>query len=216
MIWKRTRISHKQKQDPVIRASKQADMDMLELAAASGEIDLKYLDESGFSAWSETGYTYYLKGAQKSLEQTQRRGRRISIIGLLQPLISFVYGLVVGGVKRCSYIKMMEQEAQAAAESGRIRVIVQDNGPIHRSREVQQLWKKWESQGLYMFFLPKYCSEMNPIELEWQHLKRDEIVGKMFEDELDLAYAVMDGVETRGKKGSYSTERIKFNKSCST
>ncbi|NES93150.1 transposase, partial [Okeania sp. SIO2B9] len=41
-------------------------------------------------------------------------------------------------------------------------------------REVQQLWSKWESQGLYIFFLPKYCSEMNPIELEWKHLKKDE------------------------------------------
>jgi len=31
---------------------------MLELAAPTGEIDLKYLDESGFCAWSEPGYTY--------------------------------------------------------------------------------------------------------------------------------------------------------------
>lgn len=146
-------------------------------------------------------------------ETVDARGlRRISIIGLFQPLISFIYGLVIGGVKRSYYIKMMEQEAQEASESRRMRVIVQDNGPIHRCREVQALWTKWESQGLYMFFLPKYCSEMNPIELEWQHLKRDEIAGKMFEDELELAYAVIDGVETRGKKGKHRTERTKFNK----
>jgi putative transposase len=37
---------------------------MLELAAAAGEIDLKYLDESGFCAWSEPGYTYYQRGEQ--------------------------------------------------------------------------------------------------------------------------------------------------------
>lgn len=42
---------------------------MLELAAASGEIDLKYLDESGFCVWSEPGYTYYFRGEQKRLEQ---------------------------------------------------------------------------------------------------------------------------------------------------
>jgi putative transposase len=60
----------------------------------------------------------------------------------------------------------MEQEAQEAYENKRMRVIVQDNGPIHRCREVQALWTKWENMGLYMFFLPKYCSEMNPIELE--------------------------------------------------
>jgi len=53
-------------------------------------------------------------GEQKCLEQTKRRGRRLSIIGLLQPLISFVYGLVIGGVNRKSYIQIMEVEAQEA------------------------------------------------------------------------------------------------------
>ena len=54
----RARKSHKGKQDPIVRANKQADLDMLELAAAAQEIDLKYLDESGFCVWSEPGYTY--------------------------------------------------------------------------------------------------------------------------------------------------------------
>ncbi|MFN6499043.1 MAG: IS630 family transposase [Nostoc sp. DedQUE01] len=211
IIWKRARKSHKGKQDPVIREKKQADLDMLELAAASKEIDLKYLDESGFCVWSEPGYTYYQRGEQKRLEQTKRRGRRLSIIGFFQPIISFIFGLVIGGVDRKSYIQMMEQEAADTQKIGRIRVIVQDNGPIHRCREVQQLWSKWEQMGLYIFFLPKYCSEMNPIELEWQHLKKEELAGKTFDDELELAYAVIDGVQARGEKGSYSTQRIKFN-----
>jgi putative transposase len=86
---------------------------MLELAAAAGEIDLKYLDESGFCAWSEPGYTYYKRGEQKKIEQTLRRGRRLSIIGFFQPLVSFVYGLVIGGVERKSYIQMMEKEAKS-------------------------------------------------------------------------------------------------------
>lgn len=118
---------------------------------------------------------------------------------------------MIGGVDRKSYIQMMEKEALDAENIGRIRVIVQDNSPIHRCREVQQLWPKWESQGLYMFFLPKYCSEMNPIELEWQHLKKDELCGQIFDDELDLAYAVIDGVKARGERGNYSIQRVKFN-----
>lgn len=65
---------------------------MLQLEAAAGGVDLKYLDESGFCAWSEPGYTYYQIGEQKRLEQTKRRGRRLSIIGLLQQGISFIYG----------------------------------------------------------------------------------------------------------------------------
>jgi len=72
-----------------------------------------------------------------------------------------------------------------------------------------------EKLGLYIFFLPKYCSEMNPIELEWQHLKRDEISGRLFEDELDLAYAVIHGIEARGERGNHSTQRVKFHSNAS-
>ena len=46
--WKRTRKSHKRKQDPTKKATKQADLDMLIWASEAGEIDLKYLDEVGF------------------------------------------------------------------------------------------------------------------------------------------------------------------------
>lgn len=205
MIWKRTRQSYRNKQDPEQRQLKQADLDMLELAAAAGEIELKYLDESGFCMWGSVSYTYFPRGQQKRLEQTRRRGRRISILGLIQPLVSFVYGLVIGSFTSKSYIKMMSHQADLAskhlAETDCITVVVQDNGPIHTSKDVQQQWPEWENKGLYIFFLPKYCSEMNPIELEWQQLKTHELAGQMFEDELDLAYAVMDGVEARGQEG---------------
>jgi putative transposase len=192
---------------------------MLELAAATGEIELKYLDESGFCMWSQVRYTYFPRGQHKRLEQTRRRGRRLSILGLIQPLVSFVYGLVIGAVTSDSYIKMIDAQAIQAskllAETGCITVVVQDNGPIHTSSKVQQRWCEWEQQGLYFFFLPKYCCEMNPIELEWQQLKSHELAGQMFEDELDLAYAVMDGVEARGLEGKYTTERFKFNSGAS-
>jgi hypothetical protein len=51
---------------------------------------------------------------------------------------------------------------------------------------------------------------MNPIETEWHQLKTHELVGQMFEDELDLAYAVMDGIEARAEAGDYTAKRYKF------
>lgn len=47
---------------------------------------------------SEPSYTYYKQGQQKRLEQTKRRGRRLSIVGIFQKELSFVYGLGIGGV----------------------------------------------------------------------------------------------------------------------
>ena len=190
---------------------------MLELSAAAGEIDLFYLDESGFCMWSPVSYTYYFLGEQKKMEQTSRRGRRLSILGLWQPGIQFFYGLAIGSFNSQSYIKMMDEQARLAQEefnrTGKIRVIVQDNGPIHKSRVVQEKWSEWEAMGLYIFFLPAYCSEMNPIEIEWHQLKTHELAGKIFEDELELAYEVMSGVEARALVGNYSVERFRFNSS---
>lgn len=214
MIWKRTRHSHRGKQDPVKKATKQADLEMLQGSAAVGEIDLFYLDESGFCPWMPVAYSYFFRGEQRRLEQTTRKGRRLSILGLLQPLVSFVYGLVIGSFNGKRYITMMDEQARAAQQqleqTGRIRVIVQDNGPVHKGKKVQEKWAEWEKQGLYLFFLPEYCSEMNPIESEWHQLKTHELAGQMFEDELDLAYAVMEGVQARAEAGGYQAERFRF------
>lgn len=208
MIWKRTRQSHRRRQDPAHRATKQADLDMLEMAAATGDIDLFYLDESGCCQWSGVSYSYYFRGEQKRQEQTSKRGRRLSILGLWQPFVTFIYGLVFGSMKSENDIAMMDVQAQMAQHTGRLRVIVQDNGSIHKSQVTQQKWAAWEAQGLYMFFLPAYCSEMNPIEGEWQHLKRDELRGEMFESEAELAYHVVEGLEHRGEIHGHTTQYV--------
>ena len=91
---------------------------MLELSAAAGEIDLFYLDESGFSLWMPVTYSYFFKGEQKRQEQTTRKGSRLSILGLLQPLFSCVYGLVVGSFTSKTYIAMLDEQAQQALIDG--------------------------------------------------------------------------------------------------
>ncbi len=42
-------------------------------------------------------------------------------------------------------------------------------------------------------------------------LKTHELAGRIFEDEYDLAIAVIDGVEARAQRGEYSAERFLFN-----
>jgi hypothetical protein len=51
---------------------------------------------------------------------------------------------------------------------------------------------------------------MNPIEAEWHQLKTHELKGQMFEDEVDLADAVIAGVEARGQQDGRTTERFRF------
>jgi hypothetical protein len=189
---------------------------MLELAAAAGEIILKYLDESGFCLWSPVSYSYSLIGQQKRMEQTTIvHGKRISILGLWQRGQSFEYGLTQGGFNSQRYIELMDMVADTAAktyaETRQVTVIVQDNGSLHKSKLVQAQWKRWEEQGLIMFFLAPYCSEMNPIEGEWHQLKAHEMAGQMFDNAYDLAMAVEDSVEKRYQAKEYSVSRFIFN-----
>lgn len=63
---------------------------------------------------------------------------------------------------------------------------------------------------MYLFHFPKYCSEMNQIECEWRRLKSDEIRGQMFEDEYDLAIALIKAMRSRGEKAGYKAKRFGF------
>ena len=195
---------------------KQGNLDTLKLAAEEGYLDLKYLDEAGCCLWSPVSYSYSRIGEQKRMEQTPKRyGNRISILGLWQPGKQFEYALAKGGFKTKSYIEVMDwiakKAAQTLAQTGRITVVVQDNGSLHTSRLARQQWARWQEQGLFIFFLPPYCSEMNLIEAEWHQLKTHEIAGQMFDNEYDLAVAIMDGMEARSESGEYTLERFIFN-----
>lgn len=52
---------------------------------------------------------------------------------------------------------------------------------------------------------------MDRIEEEWLHLKRDELASRLFEDEVDLADAIIEGLENRGRNGGYTIQRLNFN-----
>ncbi len=106
---------------------------------------------------------------------------------------------------------MALKAAQTLAQTGRLTVVVQDNGSLHTSLLVRQQWSRWQELGLFVFFLPPYCSQMNPIETQWHQLKSHEIAGQMFDNEYDLAMAVIDGMTARSQAGEYTLERFIFN-----
>jgi putative transposase len=52
---------------------------------------------------------------------------------------------------------------------------------------------------------------MNPIELQLQQIKKDELAAEIFDSELEVAYALIHGVEVKGERGNYRTQYVKFN-----
>jgi putative transposase len=187
----------------------------LELMMQKGYIDLEYLDESGFCAWSEVSYSYSKKCEQKRLEQPKKKAKRLNIIGVLKKEESFEYSLIEGKFDSKVYIKFMdilaEKAAQKFKETGRVTVLVQDNSSVHKSKLSQAQWGKWHKMGLWLFFLPPYCSELNAIEVEWHQIKAHEICGRMFANDQELRQGVTNAVESRNQRKGMRTEKFSLN-----
>jgi transposase len=96
-------------------------------------------------------------------------------------------------------------------QTGKLTVVVQDNSPIHKSQEVRACWQGWSEQGLLLFFLPPSCPELNEIETQWHQLKTQEIAGRIFDNEYDLAMTIIQGMNRRSEQGDYHLERFMFN-----
>lgn len=151
----------------------------------------------------------------EKIQQKKKRGKRLSILGIFSQKESFEYGLKLGGFKSKSYIEMLNWQAKKAEktmkETGQITVIVLDNYSVHKSKEVKKNLEAWRKKGLEFFFISAYSPELNLIEPEWHQLKTHELSGIMFEDEYDLAQAVIEGIEARATKNNYVCQRFKFN-----
>ncbi len=183
--------------------------------AEAGILRLVYLDESGFERISPLVYSDSLCGQQHRIPKPQRRGRRIHALGFWEPQVRFDYSLVVGRFNTQRYLPWMHWQAQKAQQhlqaTGQITVVIQDGASFHRSRETQQHWAAWQEQGLFVFCWPPQSPQMNRIEEAWLHLKRHELSAQLFEDEYDLAIALMEAIEERGQRRGYPVERFRFN-----
>jgi putative transposase len=213
--WKRIRQSPPTNTPTKHYQAKRSDWEMLKAWAQLGVICLKYLDESGSCIQRSSDYAYSLCGPQKRVKQRKRRGRRINILGIWQPQVKFDDALMVGSLKTATFLKLMDWQASKAQQqleqTGQLTVIVLDNASVHRSKLSQQQQQRWQQQGLLLFFLPPYSPQMNRNENESLHLKRNELASRVFDDEVDLADAIMEGIENRGRNGQHSVERFKFN-----
>lgn len=68
-------------------------------------------------------------------------------------------------------------------------VLVLDNGSIHHSFASQAAFAVLEDR-LLPLFLPRYCSQLNPIERFWKYLKASACANKLFADMSALVASV--------------------------
>ena len=80
------------------------------------------------------------------------------------------------------FIQFLEHLLVTQYPSGRV-VLVMDNAAYHKSAPSLAALSLFEHRVL-VIWLPKYCSELNPIDRYWRHLK-DLACGNMLQDNID-------------------------------
>jgi len=155
--------------------------------AQAGEIELAYVDESGFaaqppnrSAWTKRGETHAV---------TATRGQRLNVIGALLSsgkLLTVNLWHSVTGVWFFAFLMAVAKRVDKPL------VVILDNASIHTAKKYQPYWDLLIDEGVSFYFLPPYCPELNRIEILWKKMKYQWLPFKSFTpSELEQAIDVI-------------------------
>ena len=143
--------------------------------AQADEIELAYVDESGFtpqppnrSAWTKRGETHAV---------TATRGQRLNVIGALLSsgkLMTVNLWHTVTGLWFFAFLMAVAKRVDKPL------VVILDNASIHTAKKYQSYWDLLTDEGITLYFLPPYCPELNRIEILWKKMKYQWLPFKSF------------------------------------
>lgn len=165
MSWHRIKRGVSGQPDPLEYKDKKKELSELKKREDRGEIDLRYVDESGFCLSSYIPYAWQDK--EKITVKTQT-SRRLNAFGLLNRKNDLEVYLFEKSINSDVVIACIDKFCERLEKQ---TVLVIDNSPIHTSNAFLAKQEEWKEKGLTIFFLPTYSPELNIIEILWRFIK---------------------------------------------
>jgi putative transposase len=203
--YRRTASTVRHKQDPAKVARAEAVLANLRAKAEAGELDLYYLDESGFAPSLPCGYSWCLPGQRKRVKYEYPQGRRVNVLAAYRPdgsdpwLGSQAFERTLNSDDLLAYLG-------ALPESAAPRVVALDNASLHISKAVKAQRRALAQRGIYLYYLPAYSPELNRIEPVFKQVKHHEIPRRSHKSKAELRASVEGGFESYGRKLDRKTE----------
>ena len=161
---------------------------ILKVAKAKKAVIL-FVDEVSFAQWGSLGRTWGPKGRQPKVKTTGKR-KALKIFGAIE-FFSGVFEYMecdqkFNGDKYIIFLKKLLDRF-----SGPI-FLIEDSAPYHTPKIVKEFKADMRAQGrLFVYHLPKYSPDYNPIEKLWKNTKRDATHCKYFPTFENLREAVI-------------------------
>lgn len=195
-VWKRCRRSLKEKRDPVQFEEGRRVLAAFHAREAAGELDVFYLDESGFSARSSVPYAWQPKGDTLRLPATVTG--RTNVIGFLNRDHDSYFHVVDGTVTHQQVMEAMEGFIRARRPD-KLTLVVMDHASVHQKAVEEGPWA-WLGHKVWAWFLPTYSPELNPIEMLWKKIKYEWLPWAAYQSFEALSTALRDITENIGGK----------------
>jgi putative transposase len=190
--YRRTASSVKHKQDPAKAVRAAVVLGNLRAKAEAGELELNYLDESGFAPSLPCGYSWALPGQRKRVPHEYPQGRRVNVLAAYRPdggapwLGSQAFERTLKSEDLLAYLRALPAVAVP-------RVVVLDNASLHVSKAVKAERRGLAGRGIYLYYLPPYSPELNRIEPVFRQVKYQEIPVRSYTSKPALREAVEQG-----------------------
>jgi transposase len=170
LVWKRMKRGMSKSPDEWELEVKMPQLEELKKREQKGEIDLRYLDEIGFSlmpympyGWPEKSETIVLKSC---------RSKRINVIGLMNRKNELYYNICADKIDREFVMNFGDKFSETLSKT---TVVVMDRASIHASDLTIEKLAEWESKKLHIFGLATYSPKQNLIEILWKFVKDEWI-----------------------------------------
>jgi len=145
-------------------------------------------DEVSFAQWGSLARTWAPRGKQPTVRTCGKR-KGLKMFGAIEFRNGdFHYMECEGKFNGEKYLEflnsLLEQYSQPI-------ILIQDGAPYHRSRLVKEFAERMQAQGrMWIYELPSYSPDFNPIEKLWKNTKRDSTHCKYFPTFDDLRQSV--------------------------
>ncbi len=151
-------------------ADKQAQLEALKQLEDQGELDLYYLDESGFCLIPYIPYGWQPVGHTVGIDS--QRSQRLNVLGLM-----------TRGNRLQAYVSTQSITSEVVIACineffptvSKRTVIVMDQASIHTSDAMQDNLEEWQQRQIELFWLPSYSPQLNLIEILWRFIKYEWI-----------------------------------------
>ena len=114
----------------------------------------------------------------ETLEIPSRRSGQINVLGFLRYDGDLTPYVTKGTAD--SVVVMVCMDDFSKTIQGRPSLVVIDNASPHTSAKFTSQIETWEARGLFLYFLPPYCPELNLIEILWRMIKHHWIPLKAY------------------------------------